>query len=60
MSQRIGREVLELRRAGQRLENASKEWENAYRRYWGALLALSRKTAEGRGTCGSRFGGLKK
>lgn len=60
MSQRIGREILELRRAGQRLESASKEWENAYRRYWGAILALSRKTAESRRTCGTRFGGHKK
>jgi hypothetical protein len=45
MSQRIDQEIRELRRAGRRLENASKEWEAAYREYLGAMSALSRKVA---------------
>ncbi len=52
MSHRINREMLELRRAGERLENASKELSTAYRRYMGALHALSRKT--GRAKNGDR------
>jgi hypothetical protein len=45
MSQRIDREIRELRRAGRRLESASKEWDAAYREYLGAMSALSRKAA---------------
>jgi hypothetical protein len=50
MSQRMGqeiREIRELRKAGQRLESASKEWDAAYREYLGAVRALSRMTTRG-------------
>ncbi len=48
MSQRMDQEIRELRRAGQRLESASKEWNAAYRQYLGAMRALSRKTKPGK------------
>jgi hypothetical protein len=41
----IDRELRGLQRAGQRLENASKEWAEAYRLYSAALTELDRKTA---------------
>ena len=44
MSQKMDQEIKELQRAGQRLENASKAWNAAYREYLGAMRALSRKT----------------
>jgi hypothetical protein len=44
MSQGMDQEIRELRRAGQRLESASKEWNAAYRQYLGAMRALSRKS----------------
>jgi hypothetical protein len=55
MVQRIDREIVELRRAGQRLENASKEWGAAYQQYLGALHALSRKTAGSNGRARHRI-----
>jgi hypothetical protein len=44
MSQRMDQEIIQLRRAGQRLESASKEWHAAYRGYMEAMKALSHKT----------------
>jgi hypothetical protein len=46
MTQRIEREIQDLRRAGQRLETVSKEWDAAYREYAAALDVLNSK-AEG-------------
>ena len=45
MSQSIDLELRGLRQAGERLENATKEWVVAYRFYVGAVEALSRKNA---------------
>ena len=44
MAQSIDRELRGLRRAGQRLEKAAKEWGEAYRLYVLALNELQRKT----------------
>jgi hypothetical protein len=44
MTGRVDQEMRNLRRAGQRLETASKEWSAAYREYLGAMHALSQKT----------------
>lgn len=46
MTQRIERDIQELRRAGQRLASVSKEWDAAYREYAAALDVLNNK-AEG-------------
>ncbi len=43
MTQQIEREIRDLRRAGQRLETVSKEWDAAYREYLAALDVLSSK-----------------
>jgi exonuclease VII small subunit len=45
VAQSLDRELRGLQRAGQRLENASKEWEQAYRLYVAALDKLNRKAA---------------
>ena len=46
MTQRIEREIQDLRRAGQRLESVSKEWDAAYREYAAALEVLNSKAEE--------------
>jgi hypothetical protein len=45
MAQPIDRELRGLQRASHRLENATKEWEEAYRLYAEALIELDRKVA---------------
>jgi hypothetical protein len=44
MLQSIDYELRGLREAGSRLENATKEWDVAYRLYTSAVDALNRKT----------------
>jgi hypothetical protein len=50
VSQSIDLDLRGLRQAGERLENATKDWAVAYRLYVGAVSALIRRNAAKTGT----------